>query len=266
METLLLYESDSKLIKKEFAQNFNIVNSNNNEFIKVSGKGQGTILNIQISSIKSCVFQENGELVIETGAGRKIIFKSNSKKGSIKLCNSLNKILEISNCSIRFSIPKDEEYTQILQNLDNNPQQEEYPPPNIKSILITGFIILISFGFILSFTILTNSSNKDETISSPVAKDNSTKKLEEDEKNENNTNLKQSSSASQSNDTKIASVILTISCAGNKGLIARNQMGSMMKKMFADEGINSTEVYENWDYYWGLAKEMDTVNKTYCLK
>lgn len=83
---------------------------------------------------------------------------------------------------------------------------------------------------------------------------------------DNQSNIRETQSYSGNNDTKIASVILTISCAGNKGLIARNQMGSMMKKMFADEGINSTEVYENWDYYWGLAKEMDTVNKTYCLK
>jgi hypothetical protein len=43
-------------------------------------------------------------------------------------------------------------------------------------------------------------------------------------------------------------------------------MGSMMKKMFQDKGIDSTEVYGNWDYYWGIAKQIDAVNETYCLK
>jgi len=56
------------------------------------------------------------------------------------------------------------------------------------------------------------------------------------------------------------------SCAGNKGLIPRIQMVSMMKEMFQDKEIDSTEVYGNWDYYWSNAKEMDVVNKTYCLK
>jgi len=41
-------------------------------------------------------------------------------------------------------------------------------------------------------------------------------------------------------------------------------MVSMMKEMFQDKEIDSTEVYGNWDYYWGNAKEMDVVNKTYC--
>jgi hypothetical protein len=60
--------------------------------------------------------------------------------------------------------------------------------------------------------------------------------------------------------------MVSVSCAGNKGLIPRSQMGSMMKERFQDKGIDSTEVYGNWDYYWGIAKEMDAVNKTYCLK
>jgi hypothetical protein len=67
-------------------------------------------------------------------------------------------------------------------------------------------------------------------------------------------------------DTEIASIMVSVSCAGNKGLIPRSQMGSMMKEMFQDKGIDSTEVYGNWDYYWGIAKQMDAANQTYCLK
>jgi len=46
----------------------------------------------------------------------------------------------------------------------------------------------------------------------------------------------------------------------------RSEIGSTLKKMLEDKGIDATEVYGNWDYYWGIAKEMDAVNKTYCLK
>jgi hypothetical protein len=76
----------------------------------------------------------------------------------------------------------------------------------------------------------------------------------------------QTASTSQNKDTDIAAIMVSVSCAGNKGLIPRSQMGSMMKKMFQDKGIDPTGVYGNWDYYWGIAKEMDAVNKTYCLK
>ena len=77
---------------------------------------------------------------------------------------------------------------------------------------------------------------------------------------------KQISSAPQNNETEIASIILSVSCAGDKGFIPRSQMGSTIKEMLQSKGIDSAIVYGNWDYYWGIAKEMDTVNKTYCLK
>jgi len=67
-------------------------------------------------------------------------------------------------------------------------------------------------------------------------------------------------------DTQIASIILAASCAGKTGLMPRSEIGSTLKKMLEDKGIDATRVYEDWDYYWGIAKEMDAVNKTYCLK
>lgn len=67
-------------------------------------------------------------------------------------------------------------------------------------------------------------------------------------------------------DTQIASIILTASCAGKTGLIPRSKMGSTIKKMLEDKNIDVTRVYEDWNYYSGIAKEMDAVNKTYCLK
>lgn len=272
MDTLLFYESDSKLIKKVSSHNFNILNSKDKEFIQIFGRGQGKILNIQVSSIQSCMFNTNGELVIETSAGRKIIFKANSKRRTIELYACLNKVLENTSCNIRFLLPEDEEYNQLLHNLEDKLEQVKTSPPNINSILIrrvlmlfstlTGFIILISFVFIL----ISLNSNKSKNINSPAVEDISTKKIEENKSQSNVEAPKQTSSIFKNKDTKIASVILTISCAGSKGLIPRNQMGSMMKEMFADEGINFADVNKNWDYYWGLAKEMDTVNNTYCLK
>jgi len=70
----------------------------------------------------------------------------------------------------------------------------------------------------------------------------------------------------QNRDTEIASIMVSVSCAGNKGLIPRSQMGSQMKEIFQNKGIDSTKVYGNWDYYWGIAKQIDAVNETYCLK
>lgn len=71
---------------------------------------------------------------------------------------------------------------------------------------------------------------------------------------------------SEDNDAEIASVIVTASCAGKIGLMPRSQMGSALKKMFKERGIDATVVYSNWDYYWGIAKEMDARNQTYCIK
>lgn len=77
---------------------------------------------------------------------------------------------------------------------------------------------------------------------------------------------KQVISAPVNKDTQIASIILTASCAGKTGLIPRNEMGSTIKKMLEDKNIDVTRVYEDWNYYSGIAKEMDTINKTYCFK
>ena len=77
---------------------------------------------------------------------------------------------------------------------------------------------------------------------------------------------KQISPAPVNRDTQIASIILAASCAGKTGLMPRSEIGSTLKKMLEDKDIEVTRVYEDWNYYWGIAKEMDAVNKTYCLK
>lgn len=64
---------------------------------------------------------------------------------------------------------------------------------------------------------------------------------------------------------QISSTILAVSCGGKEGLIPRSKMGANIKKMLDEKGYDSTKVYNNWDYYWRRAKEMDRVNGTNCL-
>lgn len=64
---------------------------------------------------------------------------------------------------------------------------------------------------------------------------------------------------------QISSTILAVSCGGKEGLIPRSKMGATIKKMLDEKGYNPTKVYNNWDYYWRRAKEMDRVNGTNCL-
>jgi len=91
--------------------------------------------------------------------------------------------------------------------------------------------------------------------------------IESQERKQAEVNMsKQIAPKPQVDETEIASIILSVSCAGNKGLVPRSQMGSTIKEMLQSKGIDPEIVYRNWDYYWGIAKEMDTINKTYCLK
>ena len=64
---------------------------------------------------------------------------------------------------------------------------------------------------------------------------------------------------------KISSTILAVACGAYTGAIPRSKMGENIKKMLADKGYSPTKVYNNWDYYWRRAKEMDRVNGTNCL-
>jgi len=91
--------------------------------------------------------------------------------------------------------------------------------------------------------------------------------IESQERKQAEVNMsKQIAPKPQVDETEIASIMLSVSCAGNKGLVPRSQMGSTIKEMLQSKGIDPEIVYKNWDYYWGIAKEMDTINKTYCLK
>jgi hypothetical protein len=91
--------------------------------------------------------------------------------------------------------------------------------------------------------------------------------IESQERKQAEVNMsKQIAPKPQVDETEIASIMLSVSCAGNKGLVPRSQMGSTIKEMLQSKGIDPEIVYRNWDYYWGIAKEMDTINKTYCLK
>lgn len=83
---------------------------------------------------------------------------------------------------------------------------------------------------------------------------------------DNQSNIRETQSYSGNSDTKIASIILSVSCAGREGLIPRSQMKFYLKQQFDNNGIDLTYVYKNWDFYWNIAKQMDSVNNTYCLK
>ena len=188
----------------------------------------------------------------------------------------LNKVLENSNCDLRFEEPQNGEFNQVLQDLENK-QPEQKKSVLAPAVAISGLILLV-FSLIIFAGIREASigkKNNDEVSLKP-------KKLQTEQ--ERNTEIQEGANWLRNSkkevkpqevapapepanrDTEIASIMVSVSCAGNKGLIPRSQMGSMMKQMFQDKGIDSTEVYGNWDYYWGIAKEMDAVNKTYCLK
>ena len=71
---------------------------------------------------------------------------------------------------------------------------------------------------------------------------------------------------SEARRNQVASMMVAVACGGSKGLMPRNQMGSMLKQMLESKGINANEVFNNWDYYWSRATEMDKFNQTYCIK
>ena len=277
METVYWYDVNSQLLKQINCQSIQLSNEREKEMIEVNGNG--TTILIQDTSISACTAEEDGRLVIETNAGRKIVFLHTSEKGTLKLLARLNKVLDSSNCTLRFDEPQSEAYIQVLQNLESNQVQQK----NSRSDFTV--LALMSLGIISVFTIIVMSTNVekistkvDSINSSPIAEDawEARLKREQEERYKQQEELykqqakenipQQTAPTSQNKDTEVAAIMVSVSCAGNKGLIPRSQMGSMMKEMFQDKGIDSTEIYGNWDYYWGIAKEMDAVNKTYCLK
>jgi hypothetical protein len=267
METVYLYDGDSKLLKQARCDTLQFSNDKEKEVIRVNGGSE--IVIIPDTSIASCTAEKDGRLIIETKAGRKIVFLHTSDKGTLKLLARLNKVLANSNCELRFEEPQSEEFNQILQDLESNKLQQK----NSRTDLVVPLIgmAIISIFMIIATTVGNQSSKEDPTESPPVVEDAWEARLkrereEWDKQQEKNNTPQQTAPTSQNKDTEVAAIMVSVSCAGNKGLIPRSQMGSMMKEMFQDKGIDSKEVYGNWDYYWGIAKEMDAVNKTYCLK
>jgi len=268
METVYLYDGESKLLRQARCQSLQISNNKEKELIKINGNG--IVIIIQDTSISACTAEDDGRLVIETKAGRKIVFLHTSEKGTLKLLARLNKVLENSNCDLRFEEPQNEEFNQVLQDLESNKLQQKNSRIDSVVLPLIGMAI-ISVFMILATTVGNESSKEDPTESPPVVEDAWEARLKRDQEEwdkqqEKNNTPEQTAPTAQNKDTEVAAIMVSVSCAGNKGLIPRSQMGSMMKEMFQDKGIDSTEVYGNWDYYWGIAKEMDAVNKTYCLK
>jgi hypothetical protein len=272
METFHSFDSNSKLLRNARCETLNISYNEEKEILKVNGNGIITI--IETDSISSCRTELDGfdrSLIMETREGRRIIFRADSKSGTIKLLARLNQALSKSNCTLRFT-KEPSEVMPILatNNVESNESQRRQPVNTsaiVSVVIISAFAVI--FGFLVNFA---NKSNNDPEIKSPVAEDAWKARLDREQEEWNKkqekelAEQKQNIPLSKNKDTEIASVIVSVSCAGNKGLIPRNQMGSMMKDIFDDKGINSTEVFENWDYYWNIAKEMDAFNKTYCLK
>lgn len=268
MVTIHSYDHNSNLQRHARSKALQISSNKEKGLIKVNCGG--IIIIIDDASISSCVVEDTGQLAINANDGRRIIFKAETKSDTIKLLARLNRALAGSNCDLRFELPMQRNpLSPSLLTTDNSQSKKTNSlrlPAVISGLIMSVFTILI--------IIASNSANNTESGSAdgpPVVDDAWEARLRKEReswyKQQDKTKAhKQTASSTQDNHTEIASIIVSVSCAGNKGLIPRGQMGSMMKEMFQDKGINSTRVYDNWDYYWGLAKEMDSVNKTYCLK
>jgi uncharacterized protein YlxW (UPF0749 family) len=277
METVKSYDHNSELQKQARFKTLQITSNKEKGIIKVNGGG--TIIIIDDTSISSCEVEGNGQLVINTNDGRKIIFKAESKSETIKLLARLNRALAGSNCELRFELPiQRNPLSPSLATTENNQLQKKFILA--PAVAISGLILLVLASIIFAgISDTSNNKKNDDATQDDIWSDKSIKEREEYHKNqqkdreeywkkqqEKENIPQQTAPTPQNKDTEVAAIMVSVSCAGNKGLIPRSQMGSMMKEMFQDKGIDSTEVYGNWDYYWGIAKEMDAVNKTYCLK
>ena len=242
-----------------------IIGNLEKKLIKVNGGG--SILIIEISSIISCKIIEN-ILIIHTNGGKRIEFKADTNKGRIDLKSRLNR--ELSNCGCEFKFDDEIQFLQSPQlpkaPSQNLPIMGNYTKYITNKRIVLLFITIISLGINLSYCI--NQKSDVPVVTKPKKIDNSSVFVRDEyaQKYKKQVQPEVLAPRSQSNDTEIASVIVSASCAGKSGLILRSEMGSMMKSMFNDKGIDSTAVFDNWDYYWNIAKEMDAYNKTYCLK
>jgi len=272
MDRVQSFDVDSKLVRSASGQPLTITSNKEKGIITVNGGG--IIIIIHDASISSCKAEGSGILYMDTNGGRRIIFKSDSRGGTIKLISQLNMVLQQSNCDFKFQELTEEELAQKPEQSANNIRTLLFHPYSILIILGISFIMIV-----LNTNNLTTSAQKDATKTPAVGEGWEAKRKRElaewdkqrkkEEKLQEKAIMQQpvpSAPAPQNRDTEIASIMVSVSCGGSKGLIPRNQMGSMMKEIFKDKGIDSAEVYGNWDYYWGIAKEMDKANQTYCIQ
>lgn len=265
METVQSFNSDSRLDRRAKCKKLEITCNKEKGLIKVNGNG--IIILIQDASISSCNVEPDGRLIINTNGGKQIVFKTNEINGAAGLIARLNTVLENSNCSLRFNEQSDGKFNHAFNEIDNGISQINKPLIAVLLVLASVLTFFITKGGI------TLQEEKIETTPNAPALEEDAwearlrRDKEEWDKQQEKENISQRVlPATQNTDTKIASIIVTVSCAGSKGLIPRSQMGSTMKRMFQEEKVNSADVYENWDYYWGIAKEMDTVSKFHCMK
>ena len=67
--------------------------------------------------------------------------------------------------------------------------------------------------------------------------------------------------------TKAASSIVAAACAGSQiGVVPRGQIGELLKQLLEKQGIEPKKVFNNWEYYWSRARQVDKVNGTNCLQ
>jgi hypothetical protein len=269
METVQSFDANSRPDRSARCEELKISYNPDKGSIKVNGNG--IILIIQDASISSCEEEADGSLVIGTNEGRRVVFRSSTKSGKIKLRARLNRVLDSSKCGLKFELPS--------QSSSVDPVSSSQSGKN--SLLVIGIAIASVLGLtVLSIYLLTATNSKNSVKESPengtVVEDAWEARLErereewnkkqEKELAEQNQNSSAGASSIGNSDTEIASVIVSVSCAGSKGLIPRSKMGSTMKQIFDDKGIDSSQVFDRWNYYWNIAKEMDSYNKTYCLK
>ena len=69
---------------------------------------------------------------------------------------------------------------------------------------------------------------------------------------------------SQSNE--IASVILSVACGARTGIVPRWSMGTKIREILESNGFSANDVYNNWEFYWQIAKGMNQRGKLNCIK
>lgn len=60
-------------------------------------------------------------------------------------------------------------------------------------------------------------------------------------------------------------VILMATCMGKNGNIPRSKMGDYIAAAVEEQGMSRQELFDNWDKYWGYAKDAEKRNGTSCL-